>query len=348
MPEDRPDEWKDAMLEGAFARAWDISDKVLRERAGQSCADLPHHLRWVWDGTPLAGRDVLVRCWHGLGDTLQFVRFVPRLAAVARSVTVEAQELLLPLLRSVSDAAAFYPLGAALPRCEVAIELMELAHALRVTLADLPGPVPYLAPPTPLTARAPRLRAGSERLRVGLVWAAGDWRGERSLPPALLLPLTGLPLDLVGLQLGLARDAAAARPLARAFAAALPEDAPIAETAALICDLDLVVSVDTMAAHLAGALGRPVWMLLDADADWRWMRRRSNSPWYPTMRIFRQAQPGVWQPVIQQLAAALMRAALQRTRNVIFRGSVEAVTAFNNGGGDAYAQDGRGPNHDRS
>jgi hypothetical protein len=335
MPEYRPDEWKDAMLDGALARAWEISDKVLGERVGKSCADLPRHLRWVWDGTPLAGRDVLVRCWHGLGDTLQFVRFVPRLAAVARTVTVEAQDSLLPLLRSMSDAVPFYPLDAA-PRCEVAIESMEVPHALRLNLADLPGPVPYLAPPMPGTARAP----GSERLRVGLVWAAGDWRRERSLPPALLLPLTRLPLDVVGLQLGPPRHDAAARLLARSFAAALPEDSAIAETAALICGLDLVVSVDTMAAHLAGALGRPVWLLLDADADWRWMRRRSDSPWYPTMRIFRQVQPGVWPPVIEQLAVALPRAVLQFTRNAIFRGSVEAVTAFNNGGGDACPQDG--------
>ena len=92
----------------------------------------------------------------------------------------------------------------------------------------------------------------------------------------------------------------------------IPEDATIAETAALICDLDLVVTVDTMVAHLAGALGRPVWTLLDADADWRWMRRRSDSPWYPTMRLFRQAEPGVWEPVVEQLAEALTAAARRR------------------------------------
>lgn len=354
MPEDGPDEWKEAMLDGAFARAWEVSDRVLRQRAGESCADLPRHLSWVWDGTPLAGRDVLVRCWHGLGDTLQFVRFVPRIAAVARSVIVEAQEPLLPLLRSVSQTVAFYPLDAALPRCGVAIESMEVPHALRLRLADLPGPVPYLAPPTAVTARLPRRRTSSERARVGLVWAAGDWRRERSLAPALLLPLTRLPVDLVGLQLGPARDDPAARTLTRSFAAALPADAAITDTAALLYDLDVVISVDTMVAHLAGALGRPVWLLLDDDADWRWMRRRSDSPWYPTMRIFRQAQSGDWQPVIEQLVAALTKMlampALRRGRNAICRGPViEAVTlSNNNGGGDGHAQDSRGPSYDRS
>jgi hypothetical protein len=354
MPEDGPDEWKEAMLDGAFARAWDVSDEVLRERAGRSCADLPRHLSWVWDGTPLAGRDVLVRCWHGLGDTLQFVRFVPRIAAVARSVIVEAQEPLLPLLRSISRTVPFYPLDAGLPGRRVAIEAMEVPHALRLRLAELPGPIPYLAPPVAVTAQLPPRRTGAERARVGLVWAAGDWRRERSLAPPLLLPLTRLQLDLVGLQLGPARDDAAARTLTRSFVAALPEDAAITETAALICDLDLVISVDTMVAHLAGALGRPVWLLLDDDADWRWMRRRSDSPWYPTMRIFRQAQSGGWRPVVEQVAAALARGcampARQRGRNAICRGRVvEAVTLSNNDGGrDGHAQDSRGPSHDRS
>jgi Glycosyltransferase family 9 (heptosyltransferase) len=308
-----PDGWNEAMLDGAFERAWVISDRVMRERVGCSCADLPHHLRWVWDGAPLADRTVLVRCYHGLGDTLQFMRFVPRVAAVARAVIVEAQEPLLPLLRSVCGPAALYPLDAELPDWNVAIESMELPHALRITLADLPGPIPYLAAPlSGSMAMAPRPRTGPERLRVGLVWAAGDWRRERSLSPELLLPLARLPIDLVGLQLGPARRDPAASGLVGSFAADIAAESTIVETAALICDLDLVVTVDTMVAHLAGALGRPVWTLLDAGADWRWMRRRSASPWYPTMRLFRQAAPGGWDPVVDQVTAALATASRWR------------------------------------
>ncbi|HXC92055.1 MAG TPA: glycosyltransferase family 9 protein [Stellaceae bacterium] len=299
------DGWHDAMLAGAFERAWDICDAVLHGRRGRSCADLPYHLRWVWDGTPLVGRRVLVRCYHGLGDTLQFIRFVPPLAAVAQSVVVEAQRELLPLLRSVCDGVRFYPLDGALPSWDVAIESMELPHALRITLGDLPGHIPYLTPPPTFSARLSRARAGADRPRVGVVWAAGDWRRERSLPPALLLPLVALPLDLFGLQLGAARRDTAATSLVSSLKAMLPENATIADTAALICDLDLVVSVDTMVAHLAGALGRPVWTLLDAAADWRWMHARSDSPWYPTMRLFRQRRPGAWQPVVAELTAAL-------------------------------------------
>jgi hypothetical protein len=182
---------------------------------------------------------VLVRCYHGFGDTLQFIRFVPQLAAIARSVIVEAQAELLSLLRSIPGAAALYPLGGELPEWDVAIESMELAHALRLRLSELPGRVPYLVRPpgsrSPL--RLPASRAG--HMRVGLVWAAGDWRSERSLPPALLLPLARLPLDLVGLQRGPAWHQAEAVGLVGALRWAQGEEATIAETAALIGKLDL-------------------------------------------------------------------------------------------------------------
>ncbi|HEY3909360.1 MAG TPA: glycosyltransferase family 9 protein [Stellaceae bacterium] len=310
-----PDEWVGAMLDGAFERAWEISDRVLRERQGRSCADLPHHLRWVWDGTPLVGRRVLVRCYHGLGDTLQFIRFVPQVAAVARAVIVEAQPALLPLLRSVCPEAEYHPLDADLPAWEVAVESMELPHALRIAPAELPGRIPYLRPPAECMGRRQADRDGPGRRRVGLVWAAGNWRRERSIPAALLLPLARLPLDLVGLQQGPSREDRAAAGLVGALCGMVPASATIAETAALICQLDLVVTVDTMAAHLAGALGRPVWTLLDAEADWRWMRHRSDSPWYPTMRLFRQERPGLWGPVIERLTAALAHEAAGRNES---------------------------------
>jgi Glycosyltransferase family 9 (heptosyltransferase) len=290
-----PDAWTSAMLDGAFEAAWRISDAVLRERAGQSAAHLPPHLRWLWEGTPLAGRRVLVRCWHGLGDTIQFIRFIPRLAHVARSVAVEAQAELLPLLRPMAGIDALLPLGAAPPDFDLEIESMELAHALRLSLEDLPGRVPYLKPPRPARPRARR-----DRLGVGVAWQAGDWRRGRSLPPALLAPLARLGIDTIGLVPG------AAEPWLQA---AIAMDTEIAETAALLQQLDLVISVDTMVAHLAGALARPTWLLLDAEADWRWMRR-ADSVWYPTMRLFRQQRPGAWAPVVARVIAEL--AALAR------------------------------------
>ena len=303
------------MLDGDFERAWVISDAVMRARAGRSCAELPNHLRWLWDGTPLAGRNVLVRCWHGLGDTLQFIRFVPQLAAVAHSVAVEAQPALLPLLRSVCGGCSLHPLGAAVPACEVAVESMELPHALRITLGDLPGRIPYLEPPPDTTRGIPGDRSGSGRLRVGLVWGGGGWRRERSVPPALLLPLTRLPIELFALQLGPALQDPRAGRLVEAIRGGIPAGATICETAEAIRALDLVVSIDTMVAHLAGALGRPVWTMLDADADWRWMRRRNDSPWYPRMRLFRQPRPDAWEAVVEEVTLALTLASQPSVRD---------------------------------
>jgi hypothetical protein len=341
------DRWTEAMLDGDFEHAWKICDRVVRRRGGQSCADLPYHLRWVWDGAPLAGREVLVRCYHGLGDTLQFVRFVPRLAGIARRVEVEVQPALLPLLRGIAGVVALHPLGAAPPRPDAAVESMELPHALRIGLGELPGAIPYLAPPPFSPVRA-QPAATPCRLRVGIVWAAGDWRCERSLPPQLLMPLTGLPLDLFCLQVGPARRHPGAAGMLRSCVAALSEDASILDTTRLLGDLDLVITVDTMVAHLAGALGRPVWTLLDADADWRWMRGRCDSPWYPTMRLFRQQRAGVWEPVIAELTAALARSAAMRVLGTGVDVALFRTKDFANDGADDGAGRHPGQNHNRS
>jgi hypothetical protein len=288
------------MLQGEFERAWRISDAVLRRRRGRSAAHLPRHLRWVWDGTPLAGRRVLVRCNHGLGDTLQFARFLPDIARIARGVILEAPPALIPLLAELPGVDALIPLDGAVPPFEVEIEIMELAHALRVTPDQVSAAVPYLRMPG---AARPASRA-REALSVGIVWAAGDWRPERSLPPSLLQPLATSPgVVLVSLQQGDALGAIERLPFH--VERPLGSAARLEDTASLIAQLDLVLTVDTMVAHLAGALGARVWTLLDWGADWRWMLERSDSPWYPTMRLFRQPQPSAWASVIDEVAAAL-------------------------------------------
>lgn len=297
--------WMCAMLRGDFASAWRIGDAVLAARAGRDCTHRPHHLRWVWDGTPLAQKRVLIRCYHGLGDTLQFIRFAPVLKRICPFVAVEAQSELLPLLAAVPGIDALVPLDGAAPPHDVAIEAMEVPHALRLTLQAVPAKVPYLAVP-PALARAARARvAGAAgRLKVGLVWAAGAWRPERSVPVAELIPLNDLPqIALYNLQRGPAL--AAADRLRFVERAAASDD--ILETAALVTHLDVIVTVDTMVAHLAGALGRPVWTLLHHEADWRWMLGRRDSPWYPTMRLFRQPSPGAWRPVLDRIIADLAR-----------------------------------------
>jgi hypothetical protein len=282
--------WMRAMRRGDWDAAWAASDAVLAARGGQRDWSLPRHLQPVWDGTPLAGRRVLVRCYHGLGDTIMCARFLAPLQAIAAEVTVWAQPALIPLLRTLRPAPRLIPLHDGAPDIafDADIEIMELAHAFRPTPATLPARVPYLHIP----AAAPQPRG------VGLVWRAGDWAPERSIPPALLRPLAeieGIALQM--LQRGPARHEPALGPDAGS------DD--VLEAAQIMRGLRLVISVDSMPAHLAGALGVPAWTLLAQPADWRWMEHRADTPWYPTMRLFRQRSPGDWAPVIAEVAAAL-------------------------------------------
>jgi hypothetical protein len=241
-----------------------------------------------------------VHCYHGLGDTLQFCRYLPRVAAVAREVTVWAQAKLLPLLATLRAPLQLLPLHDGAPGVdrEMDVEVMELPHVFRSTPETLPAEVPYLhVLPEPLDA--------DERPRVGLVWRAGEWDQSRSVPFASLDPLVTLPVSWYVLQ---GEPGIGERP--DGFGT-LAGTADIVAAARTMRSLDLVITVDSMAAHLAGALGTRVWTMLSAAADWRWMDGRDDSPWYPTMRLFRQERPGEWQPVVERVARAL-RAELEQ------------------------------------
>jgi hypothetical protein len=290
------DEWMAHMRRGNFAAAWEVSDRVLRERAGAPCSHWPRHLQYVWDGSSIDDRRVLVRCYHGLGDTIQFIRFASMLKQRAREVIVWAQPRLIPLLRSVDGIDQLVPLhdgDVGLPY-DVDVEIMELAHVFRSTVQTLPADVPYIHV-------TPMPREPAARPAVGLVWRAGDWAEHRSVPFAELEPLIALPVDWYVLQgpPGLEERPARFGRVVGAY--------DVLDVASAIRALDLVISVDTMVAHLAGALGRPVWTLLHADSDWRWMRDRQDSPWYPTMRLFRQSEAGGWRAVIERVARELER-----------------------------------------
>lgn len=286
-------EWFAAMRRADFARAWRASDGILATRNGCTVDwRLPRHLQAVWDGRPLAGQRVLVRCYHGLGDTLQFARFLPDLSRVAAATTVWVQPALIPLLRTLRDAEPmrFLPLHNGTPAVDydVDIEIMELGHALRVGSSDLAARVPYLR-----VAPAARI---SDRLSIGLALATGGWNPRRCLPGTLLRGLLAVPgVEVFNLQLE--------QPLE-----GLPDlsTTDILELARRITALDLVITPDTMLAHLAGALAVATWTLLPADADWRWHQPdRCDSPWYPSMRLFRQSQPGDWAPVVEAVLASL-------------------------------------------
>ena len=294
--------WMRHMRAGEWSAAWRVSDQVLAARAGIPCWDRPRHEQWIWDGTPLDGKRVLVRCYHGLGDTLQFIRYAPLLREIGAEATFWVQPALIPLLRTVRGIGTLLPLhdGDAGVDYDADVEIMELSHVFRSTSETLPADVPYLhVDPAP--------RADDGRLHVGIVWKAGDWDDRRSVPVHLLAPLAEVP----GVTLHVLQRGSGLAERRSGFGVDSGSDDPL-QAARTLRALDLVVTVDSMPAHLAGALGVPVWTLLQAEADWRWMEGRDDSPWYPTMRLFRQERQDDWAPVIARVAAEMERLARGR------------------------------------
>jgi hypothetical protein len=280
------DEWMRAVRRGDYPNAWRINESIqaARDPATRDDPSAPYHCRWVWDGSPLEGRKILVRCYHGLGDTLQFARYLSPLRSIAASVTVEVQPELLPLLNSVPGIDRLVPFvrETPMPPFECNIEIMELPFALKIPPEKLSSAY--------LQSNAALLPQGT----IGVCWEAGDWDPERSIPCDMVAALISGPwltfqtspteLPVLNRQ-GCPRD--------------------MAITASLAAGTALIITVDTMIAHLAGALGRPTWLLLKHDADWRWMAGGTCSPWYPSMRLFRQPVPGDWNSVIAAVAEEL-------------------------------------------
>jgi hypothetical protein len=230
------------------------------------------------------------------------MRFVPLLGA--REVHFMVQPQLLHLLRGAPGLGEVrnYWTEDPLPPHEVDTEVMELPYLLRTTLSSLPPPYPGLA--RQLAAR-PRLHLPDDgRLRVGLLWAASDWDRSRTIPLPTLAPL----LDIEDVQFYSLQQGEASRdPLLPRYGIERlsHRTGEIAGAALAMQELDLVISIDGMPAHLAATLGRPTWLMLKHEADWRWMEGRQDSPWYPSMRLFRQKRPGDWAGVAAQVADAL-------------------------------------------
>jgi hypothetical protein len=262
---------------------------------GAPCWNLPRHLQHVWSGAPLTGKRVLVRCYHGLGDTIQFIRYAALLKQVAAETIVWAQPELLPLLRTAVGVDHLLPLHEGSPDVEydVDVESMELRDVFSTTLATIPAAIPYLH------AKPGHLPRRGELLTVAVAPRTGEWDPRRTIPLSALAPLA----RLTGIRVLLLR--AEEGPLQHeGFERATGTDT-IVGTARLMRAVDLVISADSMPAHLAGALGVPVWTLLRRTADWRWMEGRDDSPWYPTMRLFRQEREGDWTAPVARVAAAL-------------------------------------------
>jgi Flp pilus assembly protein TadD len=271
-----------------------------------------------WRGEPLEGRTLLVHAEQGLGDSIQFCRYVPLIFGAGR-VIFEVQPPLKRLMASLPGPIEVVAQGDALPRFDLHCPLMSLPLAFGAIMETIPASTAYLAPDPGDAARWRRRVAALSGGRVGLVWAGNSHLGHpefaavdarRSIGLADMAPLADLAgVSFVSLQKGPPSTQAANPPAGMALTDFTAELEDFADTAALIDSLDLVITVDTSVAHLAGALGKPVWVLNRYDTCWRWLLNRNDSPWYPTVRLFRQPAPGDWDSVMRSVAMALPRAA---------------------------------------
>jgi Flp pilus assembly protein TadD len=268
-----------------------------------------------WDGGSLAGKTLLIYVEQGLGDTFQFIRYAPLVKAQGATVLVECPAFLHPLLSRCQGIDRLLAEGSPLPEFDCHTPLLSLPHILRTNWATLPAEVPYLfADPERVGRWAEELRP-LEGFKVGIAWQGNrhhQWDHFRSFPADHFAALAQVPdVRLVSLQKGPAAEQL--RRLVKRFAVTevdSEKDAPTAafmDTAAIMKNLDLVVTADTSLAHLAGGLGVPVWLPLSAVSDWRWLLKREDSPWYPTMRLFRQKTLGDWDGVFRRMAAALRK-----------------------------------------
>lgn len=297
------------LLSGEFERGW-------REyRYRYSLAHTAHIERKVqrprWDGRAMPGQTLLIHDEQGYGDTFQFIRLVPW--AKERSgarVVVEINAESLSLVRRATGFDDIVERGTLPPAFDMHCEMMSLPMALRLSLDDLPGPTPYLHPDPRRVERWRQRLAGLPRPLVALVWAGRPTHpndANRSLSLAQLAPLARTGVSFVGLQKGPAAKQAALPPKGMSLLSLSDEIQDFEDTAAILCVADLLISVDSSPVHLAGALGRPVWVMLPKVPDWRWLLERTDTPWYPRMRLFRQEVRADWSGVVSRMAAELAR-----------------------------------------
>ena len=295
-----------ALLAVGDYRAGQVAYEWRWKRTGAAPVRLNRPL-WLGEA-PLAGKTILLHAEQGLGDTIQFVRYVPWLAAAGAKVVLEVHPELKALLSRLPGAAAVIGRGEPRPAFDLHCPLGSLPLALKTEPASVPADIPYLAADP---ARVERWRARLEALgrpRVAIVWAGNTAHANdryRSLPLARLSPLWA---DSRARFVSLQRDLRAGDAELLAAAPVLqlgPELMDFDDTAAVLACCDLAIAVDTSVAHLAGALGRPLWVLLPFSADWRWTKDADRSAWYPSARLYREPRPGDWDDVVTRVAQEL-------------------------------------------
>jgi tetratricopeptide (TPR) repeat protein len=285
------------LLQGNWAQGWPEYEWRWQAKASL----LSSYQQPRWDGSHLKGRKLLLVAEQGLGDTLQFIRYAPLLKERGASIIVCCQKALLRILKNMPGIDALVPEGAALPAFDVYAPLMSLPGILQTTPDTVPANVPYLSADADLCEQWRRELSLLDGFKIGIAWQGNPTYKRdrcRSIPFSHLESLSRLPgVRLLSLQKGLGDLGSRIDEIA----------GPFMDTAAIMQNLDLVITSDTAIAHLAGALGVPVWLALSYSPDWRWLLDRQDSPWYPSMRMFRQARPGDWQELFQRVEAELVK-----------------------------------------
>jgi tetratricopeptide (TPR) repeat protein len=295
------------LLKGNFTEGF--ADSAWRMQCKELNIDPRNFIEPPWDGTPQPDKTILLRAEQGFGDVFQFIRYAPMVRQRCKQIVLECQAELAELMRAVKGIDVVVVRNQGLPPFDFHAPLLDLPRLLGTTLTTIPAEVPYLsADPARVEKWAQIIATDPPGKRIGLLWSGTPHHGNdrnRSITLRQLDPLAGIKgVSFMTLQKGAAATQVSDSTLKLRLVDHTPRLTDFGETAALMQHLDLIVTVDTSVAHLAGAMARPVWVLLPFAPDWRWMLDRSDSPWYPTMRLFRQPQPGQWDPVIRAVGSA--------------------------------------------
>jgi len=305
---------------GDFENGWIDYEWRWRTEHGARLRDRRMFREGQWLGREsLAGKTILLHCEQGLGDTLQFCRYVRPIAALGARVILEVQGPLRSVLAGLDGVSQLVVQGDALPAFDYHCALMSLPLAFKTTTSSVPARVPYLEASAQKVQHWKERLGEKMRLRVGLVWSGGFrpdqpelWsvNHRRNIPLAKLAALKHPDIEFYSLQKGQPAESEATALLSTNWDGPHLTDLTrllndFSDTAALMELLDLVISVDTSIAHLAGAMGKPVWILNRFDSCWRWMHDRSDTPWYPTATLYRQEKAGDWDGVVQRVRADL-------------------------------------------
>jgi tetratricopeptide (TPR) repeat protein len=304
-------QWNEALLRlrlGDFSGG--LAKYEWRWKRDENAKKLRNFSQPLWLGqSPVAGRTILLHYEQGLGDTIQFARYATMLAKLGARVILEVQPPLKGLLSQIGDGIEVIGSGEEIPSFDLHCPLMSLPLAFRTELGTIPAGIPYLAVPSDRIDQWNDRMPKRQGLRVGLVWSGNATHKDdhnRSIVLARLASLFDTPnIDFVSLQKELREPDAQTLAADPRIADVGRHFGDFTDTAAAVAQVDLVISVDTSVAHLAGALGKPIWVLLPFCPDWRWLLDRDDSPWYPTARLFRQPRIGDWDSVIAQVRNAL-------------------------------------------